>query len=749
MSEMREKVAGTEEANLRPRPEIAFSLQQILEELPGRGITVTPEQEQACLAIGHALLDGVASGYVEMPTGTGKTVAESLLAEAAVRAGKRVLILAPTKNIANQLHGADGIKSSGLHRFTNLHGQTSVAKNFGGAHARQASRVVVSTYASFINGTARWGEFDVVIADECHRSLGNKTSEAMKAAYPDAFKVGFSATPDYATDRLSEEVYERPLFEFSLINAVESGRTAPIRSMVYTTNDQFLTTSRRRDFTNEEIGPLMYSMERNGTAIELAGAFVQDGRQGIIACIPGEKNYHARILAQMLRENGLRATDIGAHLSDEDVSERLALYNNGTIDVLTFTRSLEEGWDSDHASFAINLAPTTSPVRTTQLMGRIMRPKPDGRESIYVDFVDGQTGTNKKQYTALHALGLEYVDFTRTLGRQTDSSSQGWKAGELVPLGYVSSELREKLVNLQGKLIDEVVVQQVEDPLFRQWETRLAKEGMPAELNPEGISLPDSALQDLGKAYRRYVDEAGFEPQDIRDLAEFVSDNPKVQRAMGNLGLRVPFDIREVELVHPISHEGPIENRQLQGDIRKVLGTLSYREAGVIAKRFGVLGYAGVQLSINDLAHKYGVTRSRIWQIETNAMHKLRHPSRTNFLQPYMSDGKDDPITTDPVRLGSTHEVQATEPILKFLNALHNWSYRSNSLEFDGVTLEAFVEQELKEARYNNIPRNDLLVTFSQLARRERAAHTNLTRGPQSRLYFHALYEQVYDILLG
>jgi RNA polymerase primary sigma factor len=65
-----------------------------------------------------------------------------------------------------------------------------------------------------------------------------------------------------------------------------------------------------------------------------------------------------------------------------------------------------------------------------------------------------------------------------------------------------------------------------------------------------------------------------------------------------------------------------------------VLGTLPEREAGVVSMRFGLAD--GQPKTLGEVGKVYGVTRERIRQIESKAMSKLRHPSRSNILRDYL-----------------------------------------------------------------------------------------------------------------
>jgi len=72
----------------------------------------------------------------------------------------------------------------------------------------------------------------------------------------------------------------------------------------------------------------------------------------------------------------------------------------------------------------------------------------------------------------------------------------------------------------------------------------------------------------------------------------------------------------------------------LQEQLHSVLGTLSEREAGVVSLRFGLTD--GQPKTLEEIGKVYGVTRERIRQIESKAMSKLRHPSRSSILRDYL-----------------------------------------------------------------------------------------------------------------
>ena len=72
----------------------------------------------------------------------------------------------------------------------------------------------------------------------------------------------------------------------------------------------------------------------------------------------------------------------------------------------------------------------------------------------------------------------------------------------------------------------------------------------------------------------------------------------------------------------------------LKQTLGEVLDTLTEREKKVIIMRFGLID--GKQRTLEEVGAEFNVTRERIRQIETKALRKLRHPSRSKKLKDFM-----------------------------------------------------------------------------------------------------------------
>jgi RNA polymerase primary sigma factor len=75
-------------------------------------------------------------------------------------------------------------------------------------------------------------------------------------------------------------------------------------------------------------------------------------------------------------------------------------------------------------------------------------------------------------------------------------------------------------------------------------------------------------------------------------------------------------------------------DNMLRERVEQVLSTLSPREARILRLRFGLEN--GHPYTLEEVGHKFGLTRERIRQIEGKALRRLRHPFRARLLRDYL-----------------------------------------------------------------------------------------------------------------
>ena len=83
-----------------------------------------------------------------------------------------------------------------------------------------------------------------------------------------------------------------------------------------------------------------------------------------------------------------------------------------------------------------------------------------------------------------------------------------------------------------------------------------------------------------------------------------------------------------------VSPAEAVINLNLKEQTESVLKTLTPREEKVIKMRFGVGD--GSEHTLEEVGRSFNVTRERIRQIESKALRKLRHPSRSKKLRPFL-----------------------------------------------------------------------------------------------------------------
>ena len=83
-----------------------------------------------------------------------------------------------------------------------------------------------------------------------------------------------------------------------------------------------------------------------------------------------------------------------------------------------------------------------------------------------------------------------------------------------------------------------------------------------------------------------------------------------------------------------VSPEDVATHAMLRQQVEAVLDELPAREMQVIMWRYGLKD--GQYRTLEEVGKKFGVTRERARQIESDALSRLRHPSRTRRLQPFL-----------------------------------------------------------------------------------------------------------------
>lgn len=124
----------------------------------------------------------------------------------------------------------------------------------------------------------------------------------------------------------------------------------------------------------------------------------------------------------------------------------------------------------------------------------------------------------------------------------------------------------------------------------------------------------------------------GMQTEKVREIIRISQDPVSLETPIGeeedsHLGDFIPDD----DAPAPADEACNSMLKQMLGE---VLDTLTEREKRVIILRFGLLD--GRQRTLEEVGQEFQVTRERIRQIETKALRKLRHPTRSRRLKDFL-----------------------------------------------------------------------------------------------------------------
>ncbi|MFW6012474.1 MAG: RNA polymerase sigma factor RpoD [bacterium] len=167
------------------------------------------------------------------------------------------------------------------------------------------------------------------------------------------------------------------------------------------------------------------------------------------------------------------------------------------------------------------------------------------------------------------------------------------------------------------------------------------------------IRIPVHMIETINKltrTSRSLVQELGREPTAEEIGARMDLPASKVRKIMKiaqePISLETPIGEEEdshlgdfIEDKNAVSPIESVISGNLKDSARNVLKSLTPREELVLKMRFGV--GEGSEHTLEEVGRSFNVTRERIRQIESKALRKLRHPSRSGKLKPFMMDSFD------------------------------------------------------------------------------------------------------------
>jgi ribonuclease E len=332
--------------------------------------------------------------WFEHATGAGKTVAAVGFIDASRTGG--ILILTHRRNLVDQFIGEisdrgykDRLSPPLLNGADNPYGP-----------------VTVETYQWFVRNAGKISDaYSIVICDEAHTALGEKTSQCIRNWDGPVF-IGMTATGALIARHVAD-LFPTQTSRFDLAQAARRGVIAPLRCIRIPPGPGVRTIAKvplrkgevDQDFDQEELAKLL---DQGPFNVAIADLYKSRFRKvpGVLYTA-GVK--HANNVAAAFQEVGINAKAVSGETPKRELAEILAGFERGEVDVLCNAMLLAEGWNSPRATICMHLAPTASRRVYQQRVGRVTRRNPGKEAGLVIDFVHPAT-THDETIVTLHSL---------------------------------------------------------------------------------------------------------------------------------------------------------------------------------------------------------------------------------------------------------------------------------------------------------------------------------------------------------
>ena len=404
-------------------------------------IALRPYQLEAVQRVRLAFMEGHRAVLFVLPTGGGKTVVFSHIAQQAAARGNRIAVLVHRAELLEQasrslaaLGVEHGLIAAG--RSMNLRAPVQVAS--------------VSTLARRLD-LIKPEHFQLLIVDEAHHSNAGTWSKVI-GHFRSAHLLGVTATPVRSDGRGLGEFYSELVLGPTPVWLSDNGYLAPAR--VYAPPIGFSAQGLRRrmgDFDLRQAAGALGGSRILGDAVSHYQRHLT-GRTAIGFCC---SIAHAQAVAEAFSERGIKAASIDGTQDAATRRQLLEQLGDGELKVLTSCSLIGEGVDVPSVGGCLLLRPTQSLALHLQMIGRCLRPQP-GKEAVILDHVGNIERLGHHLDVQEWSLdGIKKREQTRAPSVKTCPQCFCAMASTLSlcpECGHVFRPERQKLVTVEGEL---------------------------------------------------------------------------------------------------------------------------------------------------------------------------------------------------------------------------------------------------------------------------------------------------------
>lgn len=304
-----------------------------------------------------AILHGSKSIVSVLGCGGGKSVIQAEIARSATGKGNRVLFLVHRKELCEQITG------------------TFTAQ---GVDMDLCSVSMVQTVSRHID---RIQIPKIIITDEAHHSTA-ASYKKIYAAFPDACRLGFTATPCRLNKGGLGEVYDKLITSVTTQWLIEHNYLSPYKYYSVKLADTSGLHIKAGDYKADEIAELMQNKEIYGETVKQWEKLAKN-KKTIAYCASVEA---AEQTAEQFRQAGYTAASLSGSTPKELRAQIMQEFRDSKIMILTNCELFGEGLDVPDCECTVLLRPTQSLTLYIQQSMRSMRYM-SGKTAIIIDHV--------------------------------------------------------------------------------------------------------------------------------------------------------------------------------------------------------------------------------------------------------------------------------------------------------------------------------------------------------------------------
>jgi DNA repair protein RadD len=319
--------------------------------------------------IREAFATGSKAPLYVLPTGGGKTVIFSAIAESSERRGKRVLIMAHRVELVDQIVAS-------LEQFNVKPDIIAASYQRSSGRYRVTNRpIAVASVGTLVNRLDQYPPPTLIVIDEAHHVTPGGQWSTILRAYSQAKNLGVTATPIRLDGRGLASHFDKLILGPTYPELIGMGYLVRPRIFAPPTVDTSGLHVRAGEFKTEEADALMDVPSITGDAFSHYKKHA-DGLPGLAFCTSVK---HAEHVAERFRKEGVAAVSLNGGTDKELRRMAVADFKRGAIRILASCDLFSEGFDVPGAHVGIMLRPTSSLGLFLQQCGRLARPLP-GKE---------------------------------------------------------------------------------------------------------------------------------------------------------------------------------------------------------------------------------------------------------------------------------------------------------------------------------------------------------------------------------